>query len=115
VKKETHHLRCEFSEEELKDFSKVLARETQSLATAEEEKKVATAQFAERIARHKASTSQMSRNINNGYEMRMVQCEVLLDKPIRGTARIVRLDTGEVVKERVMTPEEMQMELIEKP
>lgn len=105
---EAHHLRCEFTEGELREFSKTMARETQDLAMAEINKKVANAQFAEEIARHQSIVSKMARNINTGYEMRLVQCEVLLDTPERGSARIVRSDTGEVIKERAMTEGEIK-------
>jgi hypothetical protein len=103
---ETHHLRYNFTEDELKEFSRTMAREAQDLAAAEDQKKVAVAQFAEEIARHKSVVSQMARHINNGYEMRMVRCGVALDKPARGRAEITRLDSGEVVRERAMTEEE---------
>lgn len=99
---ESHHLKCDFTENELREFSRTMAREAQDLATAEDQKKVAVAQFAESIARHKSVLGQMARNINNGYEMRLTQCLVQFDTPALGWARIIRKDTGEVVKERKM-------------
>lgn len=111
IRKETNWMRYTFTEQELQDFSRKLAEETQQLEGAEAEKKVAVAQFSERIARHKSTSSTAARNICMGYEMRMIDCDVLLDTPAIGTARIVRKDTGEVVKERPMTKEEMQLEL----
>lgn len=105
---ETHHLRWDFTESELKEFSKTMARAAEEVAITEIDKKVANTQFAEQIARHQSVMSQMARNINSGYEMRMVKCRVLLDTPVRGTARIVRTDTGTFVKERVMTEREIQ-------
>lgn len=105
---ETHHLKCDFTESELKEFSRTMAREAQDLATAEDQKKVAVAQFAESIARHKSVIGQMARNINNGYEMRLVPCVVVLDKPVRGKATIVRKDTGDLVKERDMDEGEVR-------
>ena len=109
--KEVHLLRCDFSEDELKQFSKDLARSTAQLAQAEEEKKSAMAQFAERLTGAKALASSLARRINEGYEMRMVDCEVRLDSPTNGTATVVRKDTGEIVKERPMTAGELQGEL----
>lgn len=106
--KESHFLRCDFSAEELREFSRELARKTAELSQAEEDKKAAVSQFADRIAANRADTSRLARNINSGYEMRMTVCEVLLNTPVTGTARIVRSDTGEVVKERAMTGTEMQ-------
>jgi hypothetical protein len=103
---ETHHLKCDFTESELREFSRTMAREAQDLATAEDQKKVAVAQFAESIARHRSIIGQMARNINNGYEMRLVLCIVRLDDPKMGWATIVHKDTGELVRQRVMTDQE---------
>lgn len=105
---ETHHLRYDFTEEELREFSRTMAREAQDLAAAEDQKKVAVAQFAEEIARHRSLLGQMARRINNGYEMRLLPCIVALDTPSRGTARIVRKDTGDFVKDRPMNDQEMK-------
>lgn len=105
---ETHHLRWDFTEDELREFSKTMAREAQDLTAAENQKKVATSQFAEEIARHRMALSQMARNISNGYEMRMTKCHVQLDNPERGRATIIREDTGEVVRERAMTDQEVR-------
>lgn len=105
---ETHHLRYDFTAEELRDFSRTMARESQDLDAAEAQKKVATAQFAEEIARHKSIVAQMARHINNGYEMRLLPCAVLLDTPVRSTAMVVRKDTGDIVKERPMNDQELK-------
>ena len=109
--KESYFLRVDFTVEELREFSKELARKTAELSQGEEDKKAAVSQFADRIAANRADTSRLARNINSGYEMRMVECDVLLNQPVTGTAQIVRLDTGEVVKERAMTGNEMQADL----
>ena len=101
-------LRCNFSEEEMKQLSLELARAAQEETEAEEEKKATMAQFAESIASCKAKVSSLARKINNGYEMRNVECEVRLDDPSAGMATVVRLDTGETSKVRQMTAEEMQ-------
>lgn len=111
MRTESNWLRYTFTEEEIANFSRKLAEETQLLESAEAEKKVAVAQFSERIARHKGTSSGAARNICMGYEMRMVECDVILDTPTVGAARVIRKDTGEVVKERAMSSEEMQLEL----
>lgn len=112
--KENLFLRCDFTEVELKAFSEDLAREIASLAAVEDQKKAANAAFADRIQAHKSNSSHLARNINMGYEMRLVECAVELDQPKNGRARLVRKDTGEIAREREMTPEERQMELIAK-
>lgn len=106
--KEYIFLKCDFTAEELKEISSQLAREAANMAEAEENKKAATAQFAEKIASAKARVASLARQVNQGYEMRNVECRVLLDKPKRGLVQVVRADTGEIVKERPMSDSEKQ-------
>lgn len=109
--KEILFLRCNFTPEEISDFSKELARKVSEVAQAEENKKAAVAQFSEQIAGAKAKCSQLARNIDSGYEMRNVDCRVDLDTPVVGTASIVRTDTNETVKTRAMNADELQQSL----
>jgi len=109
--KEVLFLRVEFTPEEIKNFSSDLARKTAELSQAEEDKKAAVAQFADQLASAKATVSRLARNINSGYEMRNVDCEVTLHSPKKGLARIIRLDTGEEVNVRPMTADELQEKL----
>ena len=48
--------------------------------------------------------------LNNGYEMTTVKCEFVPDWKSK-TWIINRADNGEFVKERKMTPDELQMRL----
>lgn len=75
-KKLIKFLRCELTQEEMRQAALSLARANEAMAAIEEEKKVATSQFAERIAQAKAGIGKFSRIISNGYEMRNVECEV---------------------------------------
>lgn len=109
--KEVHFLRCDFTELEMKELSAELARGTNELAQAESDKKAVMSQFAERINSRKSEVSSLARRIANGYEMRTVNCEVRLHDPKKGSATVIRTDTGEIVKSRLMTPEESQTEL----
>jgi hypothetical protein len=107
----TEFLKYTFSEPELKDFSKELARENTTVAEAEEQKKAVVAQFTEKITSSKSKISQLSRYINNGYDYRNVECSIAMNSPNTGFKTVVRDDTGEEVKTLPMTESEMQEKL----
>ena len=104
----TEFLKYTFSEDELRGFAKSMARECEIAAGVKEEKKAVMAQFAERIASSEAAIAQVSRFINNGYEHRMIECEVEMHTPEQGQKRVTRLDTGETVKVVAMSFDELQ-------
>jgi hypothetical protein len=105
------YLRYEFSREELQDRAKSLAMNVQRQTQTQEEQKAAQAQFKERLERLTSEVGKLSRDINNGWEMRNILCRVLYHSPTQGTKRIVREDTGELVREQPMTRSEMQEQL----
>lgn len=107
------YLRYEFSEEELKERAKTLAMNVQRQGQTTEEQKAAQAQFKERLERFTAEIGKLSRDINNGWEMRNIECRVRYNLPVPGTKSIVRLDTGELVREMAMSRSEMQENLFE--
>jgi hypothetical protein len=53
----------------------------------------------------------LSNNINMGWEMREIECVVEFHKPRQGVKRIIRLDTGEIVREQQMSGGELQEKL----
>jgi hypothetical protein len=111
VRKEVNYLRVEFTREEKEEFGQELARTAATRDEAVDGKKAATAQFGEKIARAEADLASLARKINNGYEFKNVECEVQLDKPKKGFATVIRLDTKAKVNERPMTPDELQRKL----
>lgn len=117
IRKETTQemLRYVFTEDELKDRSRKLAHAVQTKTAIEEEKKSAMAQFKERIDGEKALIGKLSRDINNGWEMRSIDCAIAYNVPNTGFKTITRSDTKEVVKEVQMTQDELQEKLFEEP
>jgi hypothetical protein len=105
------YLRYEFSEEELRGKSKQLALSIQLKTQAQEEQKAAASQFKERIESADAQIGKLSRDINSGWEMRNVDCQVQFHTPTVGAKTVVRLDTGEIVKESAMLQSELQENL----
>jgi len=105
---ETEYLQYTFSPDELKDIAGQLARRNTEAAELEERKKQVVTDFGAQITASKAEISRLSRLYCNGYEYRNIDCEVRLNDPASGRATIIRTDTGEVVRVRSMTLEEMQ-------
>jgi len=54
----------------------------------------------------------LARKIQNGYEFRDVDCEIQFLENEKAV-QIVRLDTGQVIEKRAMTPDELQKHLFE--
>ena len=111
VIKVEEYLRYEFSEDELKELAKSLAFNVQRHTQTQEEQKASASQFKEKLEGFNVAIGKLSRHINNGWEMRNVKCQVFYHLPVQGTKRIVRVDTGEVVREEAMSSREMQEEL----
>jgi len=107
------YLRYNFSESEIKEFSKKLAYENKQLEELEEAKKTVAAEFSSKIQSAKSQISKLATNINNGYDYREIKCEILFDVPETGYKTIKRLDTNEVVRVEEMTPQELQRDLFE--
>ncbi len=111
MNKTSEYLKYTFTEEETKSFARELARENTAAAEVEEQKKAVMASFTEKLTASKSKISMLSRYINNGYDYRTIDCEIIMDNPFAGFKTIVRLDTGEEVKTLPMMQSEMQTEL----
>lgn len=107
------YLRYEFTEDQLREKAKSLAVTVQRQTQTQEEQKAAQAQFKERLERFVAEIGKLSRDINNGWEMRNIECVVNFHSPVQGTKQILRLDTGELVREMPMSKSEMQDNLFD--
>lgn len=105
------YLRYDFTEEELKEKSRELARALQLRERAESEQKAAQAQFKERIESQQNIISRLGREIYSGWEMRNIDCQVEFHTPAIASKRITRIDTGEIVRECAMERHELQENL----
>ncbi|MCE5309663.1 MAG: hypothetical protein LLG20_18670 [Acidobacteriales bacterium] len=105
------HVQCYFSAEEKAEFARQLARNTQDLEALNDRKAQVTSEFTAKIKAATAEIFKVARLMNNGYEYRDVKCDVLYDTPKRGYKRIIRMDTGEVVEDCPMSPDELQQSL----
>lgn len=112
LKEITQHLKCELTEDEIKEYGAELARKYSEITDLEDQKKSITSDFKARIDAANSDAGILARKIQNGYEFRDVFCEIqyIDDEKVVQT---VRQDTGEIIKTRPMTPEEMQRDLFE--
>jgi hypothetical protein len=101
-------LRVELTKEEVYEFGRELARKNNELGQIEVELQAVKAQFKERQTRVESSINTLSRLVSNGYDHREVECLIVWNKPIAGQCTIVRTDTGEEVRTRIMTLLESQ-------
>lgn len=104
-------LEYRFSEDEIKDYSNTLARVTQEKIALENEKKAITSEFKAKIDTKVAEAETLARKITNKSEHRYIDCELHMNTPVAAKKRLVRKDTGEIVWEKPMTAEEMQLQL----
>jgi hypothetical protein len=100
-----------FSEDELKEISQEMARKINEQTHLEDELKAVKSGYKSQIDATAAAINSAATKTNNGYEMRNVECELERDFKLK---RIIirRTDTHEVVKERDMRPDELQMSIV---
>lgn len=108
-------LPCPLTDEETLEMSSKLAGLHQQKLEVEGKKKEAVNDFGVRIKKIDAEVHLLSNNIYSGKETRNVECRMDYDWPA-GKKTLVRLDTGEVVREEVISDFERQqhMEFVER-
>jgi hypothetical protein len=97
-----------FTRDEIRGLGEGLARENQTIYDLREQKTNLVASLAASIKEAESRAADSTKKINNGYELREVECLAVLETPRAGMKRIIRLDTNEVVREEAMTLSEMQ-------
>ncbi len=98
------------TDQEITDCSKELARITTLQAEIEEEKKVVTSSYKEKLDRCISESRSLARKISTRQDFREVDCEwqPSYDERIK---RLIRLDTYEEIEVRKLTNDELQEEL----
>ena len=97
-----------FSNDEIRELGEGLARENQTVYDLRDQKKNLTAGITAQIKAAEKRAADLTMKVNNGYELREVECLVLMETPRPGMKRIVRIDTNETVRDEAMTAQEMQ-------
>lgn len=106
----TEFLRYHFTDEEKKDLAPTMAQSVINARDLEEQKKAVVSQYSSQINEATAKSNSAAQKIESGFEMRTIDCE---EHYIYGAnvMRTIRLDSGEVIKERTMTNAELQQEM----
>jgi hypothetical protein len=97
-----------FAEKEVLALGEALAREAQTVFDLRAQKASTMAALAGSIKQAEGRVGELTDKINNGYELREVECMVMLEVPRPGMKRVIRIDTNETVREEAMTTQEMQ-------
>jgi hypothetical protein len=97
-----------FSNEELRLLGEQLARESEMSADLRDKKKELAASISVAIKESDGRVGDLARKINQRHEMRDAECTALMNTPRVGVKSIVRVDTGEVIREDRMTVDELQ-------
>ena len=106
------YLKYSFTEKEKAEISKEMAQLITEKAGAEDEKKAIASKFKSQIDGLDAAINAGADKIRSGYEYRQIACEAVpVDE--KRVWEIFRLDTGEKVKTRKMTADELQLPLLE--
>jgi hypothetical protein len=111
---EARSLKCILTEDEKQKISKNLARDTMALHNLELEKKSVMSSYKDKADKAQLAVNISARLINDGYDFREVDCEVVRDYGQK-VVYYVRTDTGETVETREMTRSELQLRLQDAP
>lgn len=108
----TEYLKCLLDDLELRDTGISLARHNSKVASLEAEKKAFNDQIKAQITAAEAEILRLSGILQNGYEYRQV--EITIDRDYdEKIIRIIRQDTGEIVREEKMTADDLQVSAFE--
>lgn len=108
-------LKVKLYDQDLMVKAKEMAAAQQELNKAEDEKSQAVSSLNATIKGLRAKVDDLSVAITNGYELRMVDCTIMFDTPRPGMKTIIRTDSGEEVRQELMTEFDRQQGLDLKP
>jgi hypothetical protein len=100
-------LRCKLTADEWANFARRSADLTNQLNDLIDESKNVAREYKAKIDKTLSEVKELAVKVSTEHEMRAVECEELLDYE-RARVTVTRLDTNELVSERVMTPAERQ-------
>ena len=106
------YLKCLLTDQEMKKEAESMANCFSKLSELEATLKSAKKQIESDMARVEAELGSSVEKYRSGFEMCNVDCRI--DKDFQtNTARVIRLDTFEIIRERAMSSEERQQSLFE--
>lgn len=108
----TKLLRVNFTSKEKLDTGEQMANAVRNIKQAQDDLASVQSQFKSDIKKYEAELSGLAEKLNSGWEMRSVTCVQIKDFNVK-SVQIKRLDTLEVIEERAMDADELQMGLFE--
>lgn len=100
-------LDCDLTEKEILAYGRELAQINQEIASEEDRQSSLKQELKARITGIEARRTEISAKVNRGKELREVQIEVTADFKT-DMATEIRMDTGEVYRERPLRDQEKQ-------
>lgn len=107
---EPHRVKCVLTSDEIAEAAMLLANTHQAMESLAIERKTVMTEFKQRMEKLIEQIHVTSLMVKEGVAMRSVKCELQLNFSKLRTI-LIRLDTGDIVEERDMTPDEKQMRL----
>lgn len=107
---EKRYLKCFLTEEEKRELATDMAQAVCQRDSLENNMESIKAQIKAEVKKTEAIISGNAEKIRAGYEMREVECEVMIDRD-KNSVTALRLDTGEIIEERRLTFAERQISL----
>jgi hypothetical protein len=101
-------IKYKFSPDEIRELGEALAREAQAVFDLREQKTNAVAVFLAQLKAANKRVADLTTKINNGYEVRDIECMYVFDQPRTGLKTLIRCDDSSEVHIQAMTLEEQQ-------
>ena len=108
-------LMVDLTVDEVAMYGRQLAGVAESYDEVEERKADVAKDFKEQLQNLRGEIRRLARLVRTKKEKRTVSCGIAFHTPAVGAKTIVRIDTGEIVREEPMTEVEMQERLFEDP
>lgn len=102
---------CDLTDAEVQERAQQLGAAVAEYDQVDSDKKDSMKQYTDQLKEISGRMRRLSRIIRNRTEQRMVRCAVQFHTPVASTKRILRLDTGEIIREEAMTMAESQQHL----
>ncbi len=107
-------VKIDFTSDEKIELGLKVAEQVRKLKSIEAQKKSAMADFTAREKQANLEVDELARKLEDGFEMRRENCIVQYDDPTNMVHFILEHDeSGNIIKQRKMTPSEMQRTLPE--
>ncbi len=108
MNKVTLELPVRLTDDEVRLLGETMAVKVIKYDEYEDEKKAMAKDLGDRMKALHGELSKLAGKVKRREEKKPVECEVKMDTPSGGTKSVVRLGTGETVKEMPMTADDLQ-------